>query len=265
MRTFFTIGLLYVAAACGDDLGSFRPAAYVLEGRGGKSELRVFSPDGKEVGIPIPLALNNVVFGASGNALYGTSQKTDLLKIELNPVRIVRLPGFESFAWMDRFAVSRNEDKILLMGGRDRGRSSGIFEVSLPDGKLRVVLETATTGFPWRIGDLAPGAEEALIELMRIPGGLALLDVASGAITPLGNELWEGSYSPDGRWLAALDRSTPGRASKRVLIDRKDWSRRRDLGRRVSQLIWSPDSQLLLGAESREACGHENQLALEVT
>ena len=46
---------------------------------------------------------------------------------------------------------------------------------------------------------------------------------------PMGSDLWVGSYSPDGKWIAALELVPPGQY-KTILIDRMDFSHRLDLG-----------------------------------
>ena len=75
--------------------------------------------------------------------------------------------------------------------------------------------------------------------------------------------MWGASYSPDGKWIAALQLAPPGH-SKTILIDRQDFSRRRDLGgSEDDEVVWSPDSRTLLHAVYRPACPSRNPLALE--
>src|SRR5579864_5444007 len=256
------------------DPGQYSVAAYASDGFGVNSRLVIFPADRREFSIPLPLSLRYVVYGASGQSLYATAFKRldaksvttlpGLLKIDLNPVRVNALPGFDVFDAIDRFAVSGREDKILFAGVRtDAGSGTcGIFELNLLDGNLRPVIQTADcrAGSPWRVFDLSPNASEALIRADR---RLAMLDLTDGKVTPLGSELWVGSYSPDGKWIAALELGPPGR-SRTILIDPKDFSRRRDLGgSNDDEVVWSPDSRFLLHAVYRPACPSQNPLALE--
>ncbi len=55
-------------------------------------------------------------------------------------------------------------------------------------------------------------------------------DLAKGSITKIDGHLSGGSFSPDGKWIAALQLGDPKAPSKTVLIDRTNLARRRDLG-----------------------------------
>lgn len=254
--------------------GQYSVATYASDGLDVNSRLIVFPSDRKEFSIPLPLTLRYVAYGGSGQSLYATAFKrldsnsgTDmpgLLKIDLNPVRVKSLPGLDVFDDIDRFAVSRQEDKILFEGSRsDAGvRTCGIFELNLQDGGLRPVLPTTDcrAGSPWRVFDISPSGLQALI---RVGRRLAVLDLARGNMTLLEGELWGGSYSPDGKWIAALELVPPSR-SRTILIDPLDFSRRNDLGGlNDDEVVWSPDSQLLLHAVFRPACPSSNPLAIE--
>jgi len=268
------IALVSASAAQGAEpiADQFSVATYASDGVDVNSRLVVFPSDRKEFSIPLPLTLRYVVYGASGQSLYATAFKKNpdarsfstlpgLLKIELTPVRVSAIPGIDLV--IDRFAVSRKEDRILFAANRsDSGRNvCGVFELDLSDGNLRSVLQTTDcrAGFPWRVFDLSPNTPEALISADR---RLATLDLTSGKVTPLGSELWTGSYSPDGKWIAAIELHNP-RPPTTILIDRQDFSRRRDLRESNDEVVWSPDSRFLLHAVYRPACPSQNPLALE--
>jgi hypothetical protein len=252
----------------------YSAAALTSDGFGVNTRLMIFPADRKEFSIAIPLALGYVTYGASGESLYASAfkrldtktvtQLPGLFKIEINPVRVKLLPRSDAFYLSGHFAVSQREDSILFAGVRtDTGdnHSCGIFELNLKDGNLRPILESKDcgAGSPWRVFDLAPSGLEGLIRAER---QLALLDLANRKIAPLGSDLLRGSYSPDGKWIAALELAQPGRSST-VIIDRKDFSHRRNLGgSEDEELVWSPDSQFLLHAEYRPACPSQNALAL---
>jgi len=268
------IALVTALAAQGEpNPDQFSVAAYASDGLDVNSRLVIFPPDRKEFSIPLPLTLRYLVYGSSGQALYATAFKRlsaksgtilpGLLKIDLNPVRVSAVPGFDGFYGIDRFAVSRQEDMILFSGARsDNGSTTcGIFELGLPEGALRPVLQTTDcrAGSPWRVFDISPDTPEALISADR---HLAALDLAKGKFTPLGNDLAAGSYSPDGKWIAAIQLRNPNPPTT-ILIDRQDLSRRKDLGGSSDVVVWSPDSRFLLNAFYRPACPSQNPLALE--
>lgn len=237
------------------------------------SRLIVFPSDRKEFLIPLPLTLRYIAFGASGQSLYVTAFKRleksftmfpGLFKIDLSQVRASPVPGLDGFFDIDRFAVSRSEDMIIFGGARGEYGSGtcGIYQLNLTDGNLRPVIQTTDcrAGSPWRVFDVSSTAQEALISSNH---RLALLDLANGTITPLGSELMVGSYSPDGKWIAAVELHNP-KPSRLILIDRMDFSRRRDIGESNNDKVaWSPDSRLLLDAAYRGACPSQNPIALE--
>jgi hypothetical protein len=264
----------FAAQIAAPNAGQYSAATYATDGLDVNSRLIVFPSDRKEFSIPLPLTLRYVVYGASGLSLYATAFKRidaksgtilpGLLKIELNPVRTSPLPGIGGFYDIDRFAVSHREDIIVFGGARsdNAGETCGIFELNMPGGDPRPVIQTTDcrAGSPWRVFDISPNSQEALISSER---RLALLDLSNGKVTALGSDLWVGSYSPDGKWIAALQLGPPG-LSKTILIDPKNPLRRRDLGgSNDDEAVWSPDSRFLMHAVYRPACPSQNPLALE--
>jgi hypothetical protein len=244
-----TVASTVVAQTAEPVVGQYSLAAYASDGVDVNSRLVVFPSDSKEFSIPLPLTLRYVAYGASGRSVYASAFKKNpdaksfstlpgLFKIELNPVRVSAVPGVDVV--IDRFAVSRKEDRILFAASRsDAGRNvCGVFELDLSDGNLRSVLQTAAcrAGFPWRVFDLSPNTPEALISADR---RLATLDLTSGKVTPLGSQLSTGSYSPDGKWIAVIELHNP-KPPTTILIDRQDLSRRRDLGGTDdAEVVWS--------------------------
>ena len=138
-----------------------------------------------------------------------------------------------------------------------------MYEIGLPAGNIRTVIESSEcrAGSPWRVLSLSPEKTEALISANH---SLALLDLAKGSITKIDGQLSGGSFSPDGKWIAALRLGDPKAPSKTVLIDRTNLASRRDLGGvNDSEVVWSPDSRFLLHTVYRPACPSQNPLALE--
>jgi hypothetical protein len=260
----------FAAHAASPVAGAFSAAVYA------NSRLLVFPLGAKEVIIPIPLMPRSLVYGASGRSLYATAFKqlapksfTDapgMVKIDFNPAYISNLPGLDSFYALDRFAVSRREDMIVL-GGFSRAttgsKTCGIYRLGIPTGNLHPIIESSgCVGRPWRVLDISPTADEALILADR---RLARLNLTSGEIVPLGSQLWGGAYSPNGKWIAALELGGPNVPSRTILIDPQDPGHRNDLGGlNDTEVVWSPDSRLILHAVPRPACPSQNPLALEI-
>jgi hypothetical protein len=188
-----------------------------------------------------------------------------VFKIELDPVRVNTIQGLDDFGSIGPFAVSQGEDLIVSGGSKGNNypaRSCGVYEVHLPAGDVSAAIETSDcrAGSPWRVLSLSPEKTEALISANR---SLALLDLAKGSITKIEGQLSKGSFSPDGKWIAAIQINNPN-PPKIILIDRSDLTKRRDLGASEdSEAVWSPDSKFLLHAVYRPACPSQNPLALE--
>jgi WD40 repeat protein len=71
-----------------------------------------------------------------------------------------------------------------------------------------------------------------------------LIDIARGSAEPLDGAFFIAAWSPDGKWLAAVEKGEKGRT---ILLDAKTLARRRTLG--PSEVDWSPDSRYILAVE----------------
>ncbi len=257
---------------------SFSPAALVSRQTAGDHAgffIAVFPPAGKEFEISLPLIPRWFAYGPSGRAVYATALKetgtksfTDqrgIFKIELDPVRVSTIQSLDAFYSIGPFVVSQGEDLAVFGGAKGNypAGSCGVYEIRLPAGDIGAAIETSNcrAGSPWRVLSLSPERTEVLISANR---SLALLDLAKGSITKIEGQLSGGSFSPDGRWIAALQLGDPKAPSKTVLIDRTNLASRRDLGGiDDAEVVWSPDSRFLLHAVYRPACPSQNPLALE--
>ena len=257
---------------------SFSPAALMsrqVTGNRAEFFIAVFPPAGKEFEISLPLVPRWFAYGPSGRSVYATALKetgprsfTDergMFKIELDPVRVSTIQGLDAFGSIGPFAVSQGEDLVVSGGSKGNNypaKSCGVYEIHLPAGDVSAAIETSDcqAGSPWRVLSLSPEKTEALISANR---SLALLDLAKGSITKIEGQLSKGSFSPDGKWIAAIQINNPN-PPKTILIDRSDLTKRRDLGdSEDSEAVWSPDSKFLLRAVYRPACPSQNPLALE--
>jgi hypothetical protein len=257
---------------------SFSPAALASRPTDGdhvEHFIAVFSPAGNEFEISLPLIPRWFVYGPSGQSVYATAlretgprsfiDQRGIFKIELNPVRVSTIQDLDALYSAGPFAVSKGEDLVVFGGAKGNypTGSCGVYEIRLPAGDIRAAIETSDcrAGSPWRVLSLSPEGKEVLISANR---GLALLDLAQGSITKIEERLSGGSFSPDGRWIAALQLGDPKAPSKTVLIDRTNLANRRDLGGvNDAEVVWSPDSRFLLHAVYRPACPGQNPVALE--
>jgi hypothetical protein len=272
------VGILSSLAARSADPASFNPAALISRQTTGNRAgvfIAVFPPGGKEFEISIPLVPRWFAYGPSGRSVYATALKetgpksfTDepgIFKIELDPVRVSTIHGLDAFGSLGPFAVSQGEDLVVSGGSKGNSypaKSCGVYEIQLPAGDASAAIETSDcrAGSPWRVLSLSPEKTEALISANR---SLGVLDLAKGSITKIEGQLSNGSFSPDGKWIAAIQINNPN-PPKTILIDRSDLTKRRDLGDMDnSEVIWSPDSKFLLHAVYRPACPSQNPLALE--
>jgi hypothetical protein len=258
---------------------SFSPAALVSRQTAGGHAgffIAVFPPAGKEFEISLPLIPQWFAYGPTGRSAYATAlietgarsftDERGMFKIELDPVRVSSIQGLDAFGSIGPFAVSQGEDLVVSGGSKGNNypvKSCGVYEIRLPAGDISAAIETSDcrAGSPWRVLSVSPENTEALISANR---SLALLDLAKGSITKIEGQLSGGSFSPDGKWIAALQLGDPKAPSKTVLIDRANLANRRDLGGvEDAEVVWSPDSRFLLHAVYRPACPSQNPLALE--
>jgi len=222
--------------------------------------LTVFLPNGKTVKVSLPQKLAHVAFGPDGKSLYGSGgidirhpRSTEkLVKIEFEPLRTTDVPGGQDFGIFD-FAVAPAEDKIIISGfhGAGASRTCGLFELKLPAGAFRQLSEIGGCDYPTSFTGLSvpPGAERMLAQRH---GKWELMDLRTGALQELDREVWLASWSPDGKWIAAV---SSYKRSRLVLLDADNPSRRRDLGHTGGGLYWSPDSRYLLLYKDELRCG----------
>jgi hypothetical protein len=264
---------LAVPAAHSAEPVTFCPAALLSRGVTGRMEfsIAVFPTGAKEFEISLPLLPRWFVFGPSGRSVYataavetrkGSSKFNGVFKIELDHVNVTAIQGLDAFYSIDRFAVSQGEDLVVYGGDKSYpGGPCGVYEIGLPVGNIRAAIETSDcrAGSPWRVLSLSPEKTEALISANR---SLALLHLVKGSITKIEGQLSHASFSPDGKWISALQYEEG--SSTTVLIGRKDLASRRDLGRASNnEMAWSPDSRFLLQTIYRPACPSDNPLAME--
>ena len=207
--------------------------------------------------IPLPFVPKIVAFTSKGDSLYalepyanqreGTSS---IVKIEFHPTPVE--PVWESIDLeILTLSVSVREDK-LVVAGRRTDKTCGLFEISLPDGRVKKILERSDRcyGVPWQEISLSPDGKRAVA---RVGNELHLIDLVHGAIRILWSEFSvtaSASWSPNGKQIAVMDGS-----GKIFLLDPIDLSPQRTLHAGYPMTpIWSFDSRYLIRGR-RQFCG----------
>jgi hypothetical protein len=216
-------------------------------------DLRLFPKDGTATVINIQFPVETVKFAGDGRSLYAslpldqrTKLQPSLVRIDFNPIRITELTGTQGFMVND-FAVTQDGSKAVISGRHREGafEKCGLFEIAVSTGVARQVL-AAECNYPWSWTDLAisPGGDRAVANYGNTHTDhnyrLDLIDLAQGTTKSLG-DLSRPAWSPDGMWVAAIE----WRRERLILLDARDFSRRRNLGSTIDT-AWSPGSKYLL-------------------
>jgi WD40 repeat protein len=231
-------------------------AAFYSSPAGSLPELVVFPMDRSAVRITLPLKLDGVAYSPDGSALYGSEQVwgapklSQLYRVALNPIQVSALPGSLGLSSGAGLTVSSGGDRVLV-SGRDRHSASvdcGLFELSIPDGKLRRILKTADCDYrsTWHSLSFSPNGSQAVAILKA---DLFLIDLDDLTTRSLGDGFARATWSPDGKWIAAIENGGKWRT---MLLDTKDFKIRKML--RPTEAQWSPDSRYLL-AMRPDFCG----------
>ncbi len=273
-------GIAFCSAKAADAPSqSYSPASFVNSSPNAESpSLMVFPLNGKEFTIPLPESppLGRVVYSPDGRSLYATTaarrgvgNDPGLARIEFGPSRVNKITS-SLIEFVRSFAVSAQQDRIVVSGLRSEGGGGmcGLFEFRLPSGGLRPLLLSADChcGSSWSDLGLSPDGERVISHRSCVNGfkdHLEFIDLVGKTTSLLGEKLWKAAFSPDGKWIAALENG-PNGVSKTVLIDAKDPSRRRDFGGTSDvEVVWSPDSRYILHVEQK-SCSWQHPLSLEI-
>jgi hypothetical protein len=229
----------------------YEAASYISEPH--SHSLRIFPFNGNAITIPLPFPVDGVTFAPDGKAIYGFVRedpfRAGLSKIEFNPIRTTTVPGTLSFI-IQTFAISSRQDKVAASGivHNQHGNRCGLFEILIPNGSIRQILNSECNEH-WACDNisLSPNGERAIARIgnsMTHDFHLEQIDLVHGTTKSLGEQFSIGVWSPDGKWIAAREKS---QRDKLFLVDSTDFSHRRDLGGAiVMKPAWSPDSRYLL-------------------
>jgi len=241
-------------------------AAATLNVVGGPDEawLALFPATGQEMKVPLRPGLNGSFYflGSSSDAtiLYGGmpgQDSTGLKELQFNPVRERIVPGSVGLGNIVNFSVSREPGKFYVSAWLIRSGTTleswltrpdtmewecGDFEIDSNAGVLRPLRLSRP---PDCGGPISPDGKT---EIHTSGKNVSLLDLATGTSVAIGTDIKWPTWSPDGRWIAAVVKGAV------VLIDPRNPLEKRRLGEADGFMIWSPDSKYLLLQKSQISC-----------
>jgi hypothetical protein len=219
--------------------------------------LLVFPAVGEAMEVPLPANLPQgfrlIEFSPDGRVAYGQKLFAwdGITKIQFNPPRQELIRGSEGFGTVSSIVPLGLSGKMLLSGvfKSERGADCGIFELNPGAPRVHRLFEGK---FPNCGGAISPDGKHSV----QFPGNrLSIIDLDTGMIHEVAEGLSGATWSPDGRWIAAIaDRAD---ATTIILVNANDPTQRRKLGpSKDSQAQWSPDSRSLLIAKPNPSqCG----------
>jgi WD40-like Beta Propeller Repeat len=231
--------------------------AYVSPGKQPDgTRLVMFPPAGEAITVPLsPGMMTGVnIIGSSrdGHALYGETaypgEWGGLTKFEFRPARQTVVPGSAGLGRISSLSLAPSSRRILVSASTMKGGKleCGDFEID-PESTTR---RTLRVGIYPECG--GPISQDGGRELHTLDGQLSILELRTGANTPVASNVDWASWSPDGRWIAAV--SGRGGGGHILLFNAMNTREKRSLGTGHRPLVWSPDSKHLLLAASEVSC-----------
>jgi hypothetical protein len=263
------IGLVSITSGrANDDDRHYNPAAC------GESRVTIFPPRAKPVAISLPTGLRCSEFSGDGHALLGSersgrgpydSGQTILQELAFDPTQLTRIRGSERLNEfvVTSLAATASKDKLLISAKRRDGDVCGIFEIGVPAGRVRPIITKSDCQRQiselelWREISISPDARQAAAtrgSASHRDLHVELIDLVAGTTTRLVDGFSSPSWSPDGKWIAAL-KGAPNRAYIYLIDPTSHIKPRRLSGRTNLKPAWSPDSRFILLVTHDASCG----------
>jgi WD40 repeat protein len=248
--------------------------------------LLVFAHGTDAIPVALPFLMGGTrVYGPGGKSFYGQrfyAQPMELgsclYKIEFNPMRTTAvscIPGLD----FQSAAVSAAEDRLVFSGryGQAGNWTCGVFEVSLPGVDVRPIftVECPVSHLPWESLSLSPDGKRAVAIYSKglarprpfVPNSIVVIELDSGRTKSLGAPYEKAAWSPDGRFISAIE---SGGEYRTQLFDAATFAKLKTLPNSEAQ--WSPDSKYLLRVKpcasgedgTFEALSVENGVAMPI-
>jgi Tol biopolymer transport system component len=236
--------------------GTHYSAAFVKDGR-----LIVFPFDGNESSVELPATPGAVTFSADGRTIYGVVSPqagvaARLVAVGIKPSVVGSLVGSGGFSSVNGVAVSASGGNMIISGRYENGGAQvcGLYDLDINTGRVERVVENVGGGCDflssWSNLSMSPDGSRVVGTVKK--GEVGIVNLSEHRI----ERVWPGtaaSYSPDGRWIAAISFATPMEIE---LINASDLSKQRGLGNDdTGRLQWSPDSRYLLVWKADASCG----------
>jgi len=180
-----------------------------------------------------------------GKAIYAESLNHEgIYKIEFHPIRATVIPGSAGMGMVQCLTVSPSSGRIIVSS---LSLDGGILEIDPVAATNRRLPNGQPSSCGGAGGFLSPDGKRAI---RKNGNQLDLVDVwtgASRAIAPANIDT-SCTWSPNGQSIACVVNG------EITAIDASDPSRRRNLGKVIGPVEWSPDSKYLLFRTSQLSC-----------
>ncbi len=244
----FVIAVSHSTVEHGDEGEYPFSPAFIAQPQPGQARLVIFPTQGKAVELVLPNGLVGFDYGSVGDSIYAFqnsrdhSHKPGLYRIRLSPIQIEFVPG--SLGLGGDVTVSESNDRAIVSGGYAATQDCGLFALRISEGKVRKILASSSCEYLALWSKPSISIDTKRLVAFRKPR-LELIDVVQGTIKSLGADYFTASWSPDGKWLAAVE---VGGKRRTVLMDSTTLAPMRFLETTTGQ--WSPDSRFLLALDS---------------
>lgn len=208
--------------------------------------LHIFRFTGGEDERALPVNLSPVTYAPDGKSLYGFQSRvrSGLLRFDLDKAQLSVVPGSADLPGAAGVAASLDGQRIILSGNYsiDGLTTCGLFELR-PLRALRLLVHNSDCGpqnslSMWTDPSLSVDGERVVAHGRT---GLKIIDLNKGTVSSFPDNYSAGAWSPDGKWLAAVE---TGGQRRTILMDAKTLKVERTFENSTAR--WSPDSRYLL-------------------
>ena len=216
LRLLAALGITAAANAQTDDSGLLKGYAYrpafisTISAPWGHTELVVFPIIGKSFRIPIRTASQPLAFSPDGRALVGSCTPDPVRADEPIQIGLCRIDLMTGSTTPVDGSLHPVRDDVANF---KRDFFDRVLGFTPRDGQPKTIVMQHPEKHPWQYVSVAPDGLRAVATQY---GRVELIDVARGTAEPLDARFFLAAWSPDGRWLAAVEKGENGRT---ILMD----------------------------------------------